>query len=84
MPPRKDSSRHELTLAVLARKELLWGQGDRKYSPQRSAQNIISGVPRGNPPSKDLLRWAAYEASDTELYVMAASRNPEYGFLYYK
>lgn len=79
---RNGPSRHELTLAVVGRKEELWGSGDRKYSPQRSAQNVISGA-SGNPPSIDLLRWAA-NASDADLLRVVGSKNPDYDFLFYK
>jgi hypothetical protein len=79
---RNGLTRHELTLQVLERKEQLWGSGDRKYSPQRSAQNIISGA-RGNPPSIDLLKWAA-NASDAELMRTVGNGNPDYDFLFYK
>lgn len=80
---RNGMSRHELTLQVLDRKEHLWGKGDRPYNPQRSAQNIISGVKGGNPPSIDLLQWAA-NATDAELIHAAGSQDPDYGFLFYK
>jgi hypothetical protein len=79
---RSGSTRHELTLAVLERKESLWGGGDRKYSPHRSAQNIISGAGNG-PPNIDLLRWAAYEATDADLLRVVGS-DKRYDFLYYK
>jgi len=80
---RNGPTRHELTLAVLERKEQLWGSGDRKYSPQRSAQNIIDGGPTKNPPSIDLLRWAA-NASDADLLRTVGNGNPDYDFLFYK
>lgn len=80
----RSGSRHELTLAVLERKETLWGQGDRSYSPQRSAQNVISGPKNGNgPPSIDLLQWAA-NATDAELLAIVGSKDPDYDFLFYK
>lgn len=79
---RSGLSRHDLTMQVLDRKEALFGQGDRKYSPQRSAQNIISGA-SGNPPSIDLLKWAA-NATDAELLAAVGNRDPDYDFLFYK
>lgn len=78
----RTESYHELSERVIARKEALWGQGDRKYSPQRSARNVIN-PPIGNPPSPALLKWAA-NATDAELMAKAGNRDPDYGFLYYK
>jgi hypothetical protein len=75
-------SRRELTQQVLSRKENLWGQGDRPYNPQRSARNISTGAGNGLP-SIALLQWAA-NASDDELINAASSRDPDYGFLFYK
>jgi hypothetical protein len=79
----RDGSRHELTLQIMERKERIWGQGDRPYNPQRAATNIVEGVPKGNPPSMDLLRWAA-NATNAELISAVHSRNPDYAFLFYK
>lgn len=67
--------------AVIDRKNRMWGRGDRQFSPQRSAKNVQTGA--GNPPSMAMLKWAAY-ASDSELINAASSRDPDYGFLYYK
>lgn len=78
----RGSERRELTDRVIQRKESLWGQGDRKYSPQRSARNVSSGI-GGHKPNIELLRWAA-NASDSELIDAAGSRDDDYGFLYYK
>lgn len=81
---RNGDSRSELIRQVIRRKEQLWGQGDRKFRSRASAANVRHGVPKGNQPPKELLRWAAYEASDSELISAAGSGDLWYGFLYYK
>jgi hypothetical protein len=75
-------SRHELTLAVLEKKERLFGSGDRKYNPQRSAQSIIRNPKTNEPPSMAILKWAA-DAPDEEL-IQAVGSDDDYAFLYYK
>lgn len=79
---RNGSTRHELTVAVMRRKESLWGSGDRPFNPQRSAQNIIKNPKTGDAPSIELLQWAA-NATDAELYAVIAT-DDDYGFLFYK
>jgi hypothetical protein len=75
-------SRHELTKIVVERKEHLFGQGDRKFNPQRSALNVVHGVPKGNEPSMALLRWAA-NATNAQIMAIVGT-NSDYAFLYYK
>lgn len=75
-------TRHELTLAVLEKKERLFGSGDRKYNPQRSAQSIIINPKTHKMPSMAILRWAA-DAPDEQL-IQAVGTDDEYAILYYK
>lgn len=78
----KGGSRHELTLAVIARKEEIWNKEDRKYNDRRSVENVVYGVGQNGPPSMALLQWAA-NASDEDLQRVIGS-NPKYSFLFYK
>lgn len=82
MPRGKPRSRHELTLAVVAKKERIFGKGDRKFSPQRSARNVAYGI-GGKEPSLALLRWAA-NATDAEIMRAVGNRDSDYAFLFYK
>lgn len=75
-------TRHELTLEILAKKERIFGSGDRKYNPQRSAQAIIRNPKTNELPSMTILKWAA-DAPDDEL-IQAVGTDDEYAFLYYK
>lgn len=87
MPPRPQT-RAELSRAVIARKERMFGGGDRKFDKGRSAINVTRGVKnpetgRKRMPNMDLLRWAAYEATDFEIMAAIGNRTPELGFLWY-
>lgn len=76
------ASRHELTNAVIQRKEALWHTEGHKYNDRRSVENVVYGVGKNGPPSMALLQWAA-NAPDDELMRKVAS-SPEYSFLFYK
>ena len=74
-------SRHELTVAVIEKKERIFGSGDRKFSPQRSARNVVHGI-GGKEPSMAMLRWAA-NATDEQI-MSVVGNGGDYAFLYYK
>jgi hypothetical protein len=76
-----EMTRHELTNAVIERKERLWDDSSHKYNARRSAENVVYGVGPNGPPDTALLRWAA-NATDAEL--LGAVTRPEYSFLFYK
>lgn len=79
----KKETRAELIKAVIARKESLWGSGDRPFSVTRSARNVRR-PPGGFKVPDAVLQWAAYDASDEELYKSAARQSSQFAFLYYK
>lgn len=80
----KKETRAELIKAVIERKQALWGQGDRPFSVTRSARNVSKPPGATEKVPNAVLRWAAYDATDTELYVNAARQSSQFAFLYYK
>jgi hypothetical protein len=74
-------SRHELTNAVIERKEALWKTEGHRYNDRRSAENVVYGVGKNGPPDIALLKFAA-NATDAEL--LTVINRPEYSFLFYK
>lgn len=88
MATNNPQTRAELVAAVIARKDRMFGGGDRKYERGRSAMNVVKGVKnpdtgRKRQPSMALLRWAANEATDFEIMARLGNQEPELGFLYY-